>query len=69
LKIFTPVGTEGHRDLHVPSPSFFPIMAALGLPILATGFIYHMALMPLGAIITVVGLVAWALEPPVEHDA
>ena len=33
---------DGH-DIHMPSPSYFPLIAALGLPIMALGFIYDYA--------------------------
>ena len=60
---------EGHGDghgIHMPSPSIFPLIAALGLPIVAFGLIYTVALVPVGAMITIVGLYGWALEPAAE---
>ncbi|MBF6599106.1 MAG: cytochrome c oxidase subunit I [Dehalococcoidia bacterium] len=60
--------TVGHRQIHLPSPSFFPIIAALGLPVMASGFIYHPALLPVGALLTLVGIFAWAVEPVAESE-
>jgi cytochrome c oxidase subunit 1 len=60
-------GEDGH-DIHLPSPSYFPLIAASGLPIIATGLIYDYALVPVGAALLVVGIYAWALEPATEED-
>jgi hypothetical protein len=61
---------DGH-NVHLPSPSIIPLIASLGPPILAAGFIYWdnpwmMPLIPIGAVITLVGIIAWALEPATE---
>ncbi len=52
--------------IHMPSPSYFPLVAALGLPILAFGVIYWLPLAVLGGLVSVVGLYGWALEPTSE---
>jgi cytochrome c oxidase subunit 1 len=62
-------GANGHAEdedhgVHLPSPSFFPLMAAFGLPVLAYGLIYgSMVLIVGGALVLVLGLYGWALEP------
>jgi cytochrome c oxidase subunit 1 len=50
----------------MPSPSFFPLIAAIGLPIIATGLIYDPAIVAVGAAVLVVGIYGWALEPASE---
>jgi len=61
---------DGHADgghgIHLPSPSYFPILAALGFPILGFGLIYDPALVAIGVVVTIVGLYGWALEPATE---
>jgi cytochrome c oxidase subunit 1 len=60
---------EEHGDghcIHLPSPSYWPLVAAIGLPLIALGFIYDHALIPAGAVITMLGIYAWALEPEAE---
>ncbi|MGH2394142.1 MAG: cbb3-type cytochrome c oxidase subunit I, partial [Candidatus Limnocylindria bacterium] len=47
---------EGHDEhgghgIHMPSPSYFPVIAAIGLPIMSLGFIYDYALVAVGAVI------------------
>ena len=56
---------EGH-GIHMPSPSFFPLISAMGLPIIATGLIYDPAIVAVGAAVLVVGVYGWALEPASE---
>ncbi len=58
-------------SIHLPSPSFYPIIVSFGLPIIAYGMTYKAYLVSVvGAIIMLTGLYAWALEPsaePAEH--
>jgi cytochrome c oxidase subunit 1 len=64
-------GDGGHDDhvegIHLPTPSYFPLIAALGFPFIATGLIYDYALVPVGATLVVVGLFGWAMEPATEE--
>ncbi len=60
---------EAHADghgIHMPSPSFFPLISALGLPIIATGLIYDPAIVAVGGAVLMVGIYGWALEPATE---
>ncbi|HLE79864.1 MAG TPA: cbb3-type cytochrome c oxidase subunit I, partial [Dehalococcoidia bacterium] len=59
-------GDGGHHAIHMPSPSFFPLIAAIGLPIIGFGLIYDWALVAVGAMVLLVGLYGWALEPASE---
>jgi cytochrome c oxidase subunit 1 len=65
-------GDDGHGEhhvegLHLPTPSYFPLIASLGFPIIATGMIYDYALIPVGATLVLVGLFGWAMEPAMEE--
>ena len=53
--------------IHLPSPSYWPIIAALGLPIMAYGVIYSWWMVGLGAAVTLIGVYGWALEPSVAE--
>jgi cytochrome c oxidase subunit 1 len=61
---------DGGHGIHMPSPSYFPILAAVGLPLIALGFIYAgmngVPLIAVGAAIFLVGIYGWALEPATE---
>lgn len=63
----TPHGEE-HRGhgIHMPSPSYYPIVAALGLPILCYGLLYSSILVIDGALTILVGIFGWAAEPSAE---
>jgi cytochrome c oxidase subunit 1 len=63
-------GGDGHgggHGIHLPSPSVMPLIAAIGLPIIGLGLIYDVALVAVGAAVTVVGLYLWVLEPATEE--
>ena len=69
---------HGHDDhghgIHMPSPSYFPLVAAFGLPVMAYGMVYGRSsgqsyvVTVLGALILRAGLFAWAMEPSAEPD-
>ena len=59
---------QGTRHtIHLPSPSYWPIVASLGLPTMAYGVLYTWWLVGLGAVVLLVGLYGWALEPSVAE--
>lgn len=60
---------EGDHDVHLPSPSYWPLVTAVGLPIIGYGLLYTWWLCLIGGLITVAGIYGWALEPPDDPDA
>jgi cytochrome c oxidase subunit 1 len=56
---------DGHA-IHMPSPSYFPVVAAAGLPVLGYGLIFGVPAVALGLVITLAGFFGWALEPSSE---
>ena len=61
---------DGHEEghvIHLPSPSFWPLVAAVGLPVMAYGVLYSWWLVGAGALVAVVGFMGWAMEPPVAE--
>ncbi|HZQ28411.1 MAG TPA: cytochrome c oxidase subunit I [Acidimicrobiales bacterium] len=70
-------GHDPHADppgVHLPSPSYYPLVAAAGLPVMAYGMVFgrdagqNYVVTVVGALITLVGLFAWALEPSLEPE-
>jgi cytochrome c oxidase subunit 1 len=59
--------TDG-KGIHLPSPSYWPIVLAFGLPIVAYGLIFSLWLSLIGGIIVVGGLYGWIMEPPDDPD-
>src|SRR4051812_49218823 len=66
-------GKEIHP--HLPSPSFYPLIVAIGLPIIAYGIVYgrttgaNYIVSVIGLLITLGGVYGWAMEPSVEPPA
>jgi cytochrome c oxidase subunit 1 len=61
-------GNNPATPVHLPSPSYFPFLMSLGLPLIGYGIIFHEALwaqllIGLGALIAVSGLLGWGMEP------
>ncbi|MBA2437229.1 MAG: cytochrome c oxidase subunit I [Acidimicrobiia bacterium] len=55
--------------IHLPSPSYWPIIIALGLPLIGYGLIYTYWLAALGGLILIAGIVGMGLEPSVDPEA
>ncbi|MBW3588650.1 MAG: cytochrome c oxidase subunit I [Actinobacteria bacterium] len=69
----TPTEAEGKTahelGIHMPDPSYWPLVAAIGLPLMAYGVMYKMWwLLGAGAVILVMGLYGWVLEPASEEE-
>lgn len=62
---------EANADahIHMPSPSYWPIVLAFALPIMAYGVIYSTLLIAAGAAIAILAMFGWALEPSTAEDS
>jgi hypothetical protein len=55
---------EPPEPIHVPGGSWWPMITALGLPIIAIGALAHLIPLVLaGAAVVIVGIYRWAFEP------
>jgi cytochrome c oxidase subunit 1 len=57
---------EERHDIHMPDPSYFPLVAAAGLPFIGYGLIYHWSIAVFGGLLTLAGLFGWSMEPVAE---
>jgi cytochrome c oxidase subunit 1 len=57
------------HSIHLPSPSFWPLLTSVGLPIMAYGVIYNWWLLGAGAVVLLFGVYGWALEPSVAEKS
>jgi cytochrome c oxidase subunit 1 len=57
------------KHVHLPSPSYWPLVTALGLPVIGYGLLYTWWLCLIGGLIVVAGIYGWAMEPPDDPDA
>jgi len=62
---------EANADphIHLPSPSYWPILLAFGLPVMAYGVIYNILLIAAGAGIVLLAMFGWALEPHTASES
>ena len=62
---------EANADahIHLPSPSYWPIVLAFGLPVIGYGVIFNLTLSVVGAAIVLLAMFGWALEPSVADDS
>jgi cytochrome c oxidase subunit 1 len=65
-------GHEGHgHDIHMPSPSYFPALAAVGIMLVGYGGIYLRAgrwwIAAIGGVIMLAGIFGWGNEPLAEE--
>jgi cytochrome c oxidase subunit I len=53
------------KGIHLPSPSYWPIVTAFGTALTLVGFLMHVTLwvILLGVAITLLGIFSWAFEP------
>ena len=63
---------EGGHGIHMPSPSFYPLITAVGLPVMGYGVVFDEVrwLIGVGIMIVLVGVYGWVLEPasPPENE-
>jgi hypothetical protein len=64
---------DGHGDghgIHLPSPSYYPLIMTLALPILGYAAVFKNPWLAIpGVLILVFGMYAWAIEPGTAEDA
>ena len=64
---------EAHADhhIHLPSPSYWPIILALALPFIGYGIIFNriIGIIGIGVLILVLAMFGWAMEPSVAPDS
>ena len=59
---------DGHgHGIHMPSPSYFPALASLGIMLVGYGAIYHWWIGAVGGVITLAGIFGWGNEPLAEE--
>ena len=66
-------GMNPSVPIHLPAPSYFPLIMAFGPPLVFYGVIYHAtlwgkALVLVGAVVILAALIGWAIEPLEEEE-
>jgi len=53
---------EDHPEIHLPSPSYWPIILAFGMTLLAIGVVSSIFISIVGIVILLVAIVGWTWE-------
>lgn len=53
---------ESHGEIHLPPPSIWPVVLALGIAILLTGLIINPVVVIVGAILTALAIALWVRD-------
>ena len=56
-------------DVHLPSPSYYPIVLAFGLPWITWGLIYNLWFSAFGAVFVIAGIYGWIMEPSTDPSS
>ena len=59
---------DEEHSIHLPQPSYWPLVVSIGLLIGGYGLIYHYGVAALGLAISVFGVYAWSFEPVNDPD-
>jgi hypothetical protein len=65
---WTPEGSpdaadDAHHGIHLPDPSYYPLITGVGLTLLAAGMLYGYWLSGIGVLMMLFGIYAWCFEP------
>jgi cytochrome c oxidase subunit 1 len=65
----TAVRDEHGHGIHMPSPSYFPLVLSFGLPLMGYGVVYKQWwLIGLGLVVLLTGAYGWVLEPATAEE-
>jgi cytochrome c oxidase subunit 1 len=56
-------GEEERHSIHMPQPSYWPLIVSIGLLIGGYGLLYNLAVAAIGGAIAMVAVYAWSFEP------
>jgi hypothetical protein len=59
---------DGHQAIHLPPPSIWPPVLALGIALILTGLIVNMVALIAGAIIAVTATALWIRDARREYE-
>jgi cytochrome c oxidase subunit 1 len=64
-QVYAELNATPDEHMHLPSPSYWPIVLAFALPVIAYGIIFSITLSIVGALILLLAALGWVLEPSV----
>ena len=66
--ITAPEAPVDPASIHMPSPSYWPIITAAGVALIGGGIVSHYGISFLGGVIAFLGVIGWANEPPAAPE-
>jgi hypothetical protein len=60
---------ESHEAIHLPPPSIWPAVLALGIAFLLTGLVVNVVLLIVGVVISVAATALWVRDARREFEA
>jgi cytochrome c oxidase subunit 1 len=63
------VQTGTATGVHLPSPSYWPIVLAAGLPLIAYGLIFNLVISAIGGVLVISAIYGWVLEGANDPEA
>jgi cytochrome c oxidase subunit 1 len=55
--------------VHLPSPSYWPLVLSAGLPLIGYGLIFNLWWALPGVVLLIAGIYGWVMEPSTDPDA
>ena len=62
------VQKPGATGIHLPSPSYWPIVLSAGLPFIGYGLIFNYWWAAIGGLLTIGGMLGWVMEPSTDPE-
>ena len=67
-EVMADLNARPDEHIHMPSRSYWPILLALALPIMGYGLIYNRMFLVVGAVMVILTMFGWAMEPATASD-
>ena len=66
-QLFAEQEANAEKNIHLPGPSYWPILLAIGLPIIGYGIIFSHILIAIGGAVIFFAIYGWSMEPSVPE--
>ena len=60
---------EKEHNIHMPTPSYYPVLLSMGITLIAGGLVSHLSVSIIGGILALFAVYSWAFEPATAPDA
>jgi cytochrome c oxidase subunit 1 len=67
-EILADQAAHADQHMHMPSPSYWPLVVSFGLPVVGIGLIYNHIIAVIGGLIILAGVYGWSQEPSVADS-